>query len=193
MKKYDTRAEAKRAQKERARERLAPIIEAKRAREADERAKVKAEREAAKAAEREQKRQERLHPCEVCGAMTDRTKYCSEQCANKAENRRREIKRRHKLRDNGKVDYSITLEKLIKRDRNTCHICGGKCDSKDGVTVDGTFIAGDKYPSIDHLIPVAHGGVHTWDNVKLAHRVCNTKKSARRVFETEGGQMRLAI
>lgn len=33
------------------------------------------------------------------------------------------------------------------------------------------------YPSIDHIIPVSHGGTHTWDNVELAHRYCNGVKS----------------
>ena len=198
--KYETQEDAKRAKYENKkaklrleREALAPILEAKRAEAAAERAKKKAEREAAKTVEREQKRQERLHPCEICGEMTDRKKFCSDQCANKAANRQKEISRRHKLRENGKVDYSVTLEKLVKRDRNICHICGGKCDMNDCITVGGTFIAGDNYPSIDHLMPVARGGVHSWDNVKLAHRICNTKKAARRVFETESGQLRFAI
>lgn len=187
--KYANASEAKKAYYERYKERTAPEREAKK----QERESLAQARKAKREAEQERVRAEKMHPCEVCGAVTDRPKYCSEPCKNKAHHRRKEITRRHKLRDNGEVDYSVTLDKLIKRDRNTCHICGGKCDMKDGETVDGAFIAGDSYPSIDHLIPVAHGGVHTWDNVKLAHRICNTKKSARRVFETEGGQMRLAI
>lgn len=203
-KKYQSKEEKKKAERERQKERnrlkreaVAPILEAQKAeaaaKRAAERAKKKAEQDAIKAAERMRKKQERMHPCEVCGTMTDRAKYCSEACSNKASNRRKETARRHKLQENGKIDYSITLEKLIKRDRNTCHICGGKCNVNDCITVGGTFIAGDKYPSIDHLVPVARGGVHSWDNVKLAHRICNTKKSARRAFETESGQLRFAI
>jgi len=34
----------------------------------------------------------------------------------------------------------------------------------------------DLYPSIEHVIPIAKGGKHTWDNVKLAHRKCNMEK-----------------
>ena len=56
-------------------------------------------------------------------------------------------------------------------------ICGRPCDYED-YTVDGDiFIAGNWYPSIDHVIPVSKGGRHSWDNVKLAHRLCNTVKS----------------
>ena len=34
----------------------------------------------------------------------------------------------------------------------------------------------DRAPSIDHLIPVSDGGAHTWDNVALAHRTCNSTR-----------------
>ena len=57
----------------------------------------------------------------------------------------------------------------------------------------GHFIAGGRYPSIDHASPVAKGGAHTWDNVRLAHRDCNSVKSDGEVYETGDGQMRLAI
>ena len=43
-------------------------------------------------------------------------------------------------------------------------------------TDDGYFLAGDNYPSRDHVVPLAKGGTHTWDNVKLAHFRCNTLK-----------------
>lgn len=39
-----------------------------------------------------------------------------------------------------------------------------------------TFIAGNMYPSIDHVRPLSRGGLHEWGNVKLAHRICNSIK-----------------
>ena len=36
---------------------------------------------------------------------------------------------------------------------------------------------GANYPSIDHIIPVSRGGLHSWDNVRLAHFLCNAVKS----------------
>lgn len=137
------------------------------------------------------KLQARFHPCAICGTMTDRPKYCSQACANRAENNRKEVKRRHKLRENGKVDYSISLESLILRDKNICHICGCKCDRSDYQMIDGVFIAGNMYPSIDHVIAVANGGTHEWSNVKLAHRICNSNKNAEAVHEAENGQLML--
>jgi 5-methylcytosine-specific restriction endonuclease McrA len=34
-------------------------------------------------------------------------------------------------------------------------------------------------PTVDHIIPVSRAGTHTWDNVQLAHALCNSMKSAR--------------
>jgi len=33
-------------------------------------------------------------------------------------------------------------------------------------------------PTIDHVIPIVHGGPDTKANVQLAHRKCNTDKGA---------------
>lgn len=97
--------------------------------------------------------------------------FCSHECSNRNENRRNEINRRRKLKDNGQIDYSITLERLAKRDKDICYICNDKVD----FNLDGND---DYYPSVDHVIPVSKGGTHTWGNVKLAHRRCNYKKGA---------------
>jgi len=47
-----------------------------------------------------------------------------------------------------------------------------------------TFIAGNMYPSIDHVVPLSRGGLHEWGNVKLAHRICNSIKKDNDVLET---------
>lgn len=83
------------------------------------------------------------------------------------------------------VDKGITLKKLFKRDDGICHICGGKCDYEDyWYTKNDIFVAGDNYPVIDHVIPVKKGGVHSWENVRLAHKLCNTKKSDELPYPT---------
>lgn len=120
-------------------------------------------------------RQERMHSCPVCGIVTDRKKYCSDKCRRKAENKTREMRRRIKIRA-AMVDPDITLEGLYKRDEGRCYICGMQTLLTDYVTKDGTQICGDWYPSIDHVVPLSHGGLHSWANVKLAHRRCNYKK-----------------
>lgn len=114
-----------------------------------------------------------FHVCAVCGEVYTAhhpfSKYCSSKCARKL----------YKKRDryNGiTVDADITLEALARRDNNTCQICGGAVDWDDKKTINGTVICGNNYPSIDHIMPISKGGLHSWDNVQLAHRYCNTLK-----------------
>ena len=76
---------------------------------------------------------------------------------------------------------NIKLIKVIQRDDNTCYICGGKCDAFDCWYKNGKVVVGDAYPSIDHVVPLVKGGTHTWDNVRLAHKKCNTLKAGREV------------
>lgn len=73
-----------------------------------------------------------------------------------------------------KYDKSIRLSALIKKQNGICQICGKKIDMSDRI---GTAI-GNYYPTVDHIIPISLGGSHTWDNVQLAHMICNSKKGA---------------
>ena len=145
--------------------------------------------------EKQQKLNNRV--CSECGQVYNakhvNQKYCSIECARRHENRIKEITRRKYIRLNGKVNWDISLEKLIKRDNNSCHICGGKCNQKDYKIIDNNFIVGKDYPSIDHIKPVSKGGTHTWDNIKLAHHYCNTIKNDNDVYEDGSGQLTMAI
>ena len=113
------------------------------------------------------------HPCAICGEITTRKKYCSSDCARKAENAKSDLKKRKFMKDKV-IDKDITLKKLFNRDRGVCWICGQMCDYGDYERKDGYFVAGNRYPSIDHIIPRCEGGEHSWANIKLAHRICNT-------------------
>lgn len=119
--------------------------------------------------------------CSECGRnfFTSRgnKKTCCEECRKRSARRIHDLNRRGRLIKNGDADFSITLDKLIKRDENICHICGHECDKTDYKYVNDSFITGNTYPSIDHVKPISKGGKHTWDNVKLAHFRCNSIKS----------------
>lgn len=134
--------------------------------------------------------------CEECGSSftmkgSKRKSYCSEQCCKRNQNRRKELKNKFK---NAKIDYSISLKKLYERDNGVCYICGEMCDWEDyGVRDCGTIICGDRYPSIEHIVPASRGGSHTWDNVALAHRHCNTMKSNHLIYNTKTNQLRLSL
>ena len=146
-------------------------------------AKLRAKAEARRQKEREARRRREqkqvqigMTVCPVCGAMTLRPKYCSDKCAAKAYNKAHDTRRRQLISD-AMVDKDITVEGLFKRDNGICYLCGKPCRLDDYIIQDGQKQCGDWYPSIDHVVPLAKGGRHAWDNVRLAHRICNTRKS----------------
>ena len=168
---YENAKKRKRAEAKRRRERLKPEIERRKA-ERHERAIIN---QALRAEEAKQKKEARRHDCPVCGKSTTRIKYCSDECANRANNARHEAARRARMISQ-MVDKDITLKRLFVRDRGQCWICGMMCDYKDKEERQGVVITGNLYPSIDHIVPLSDGGAHSWDNVKLAHRICNTDR-----------------
>lgn len=56
----------------------------------------------------------------------------------------------------------VNRREVLKRDRHTCQYCGSQ-----------------KQLTLDHVIPRAQGGQHTWDNVVTACSTCNAQKGAR--------------
>lgn len=116
-----------------------------------------------------------LKICPQCGelyyASKSRTVYCSNVCYKKAFaqyiNRNKDFRKRVSRTEESK---SITLKALYKRDNGMCWLCGKPCD----YTLDSND---NYYPSIDHVIPIAKGGKDKWDNVRLAHRICNSFKN----------------
>lgn len=168
-----------------------PLCKEDRQKEKDRERREQVERDARIKAEQREMREadlisrqleERLaiHVCKNCGESYciestgyNSTKYCSEKCMKRWAMRVKND-RRHKKIASRRHDADITLEKLFRRDEGICYLCFGKCDWND-VDADGN--ACDNYPSIDHVKPIAKGGTHTWDNIKLAHRRCNWEKS----------------
>lgn len=123
--------------------------------------------------------------CFDCGQLIDcRSKYCEvhrgehQKESLKRQWRNNEYKRRSRLK--GKIkDKDISLEKLAERDGYICWLCGQLVDFNDYEIRDGQKQSGNYYPSIDHIIPVSLDGEHSWDNVKLAHRICNSYRGAK--------------
>ena len=156
------REERKKAEREQARQRQTD----RQARKAKRQADIEAERFA----------NTRLAECEVCGkafkTMRKNQVCCSPECTKRRQNRRHD----KRIDRSKKIDKNISVNRLYELDKGTCWICGGQCDQNDYYIKDNVFIAGDYYPSIDHIIPVCMGGVDAWNNVRLAHRICNTKR-----------------
>lgn len=111
--------------------------------------------------------------CIVCGkeyeTYNPAQKTCSKECGKKLAH----AHKHKRIPKSQLVDKDITLEALYRRDSGVCYLCGKKCDWNDKTDKS----VGPAYPSIDHMIPIAKGGLHAWTNVKLAHFECNWKKS----------------
>lgn len=142
-----------------------------------ERAKQRAEREAV-----EKAWYKALHTvereCAECGALfycldKETRRTCSTECSRRYKNRRAD----KRVPVDQQVDR-ITLKKLFKRDNGICYLCGCECDWNDWKTSQkGNTYPGDKYPTIEHVIPISKGGLNAWDNVRLACWKCNLDKA----------------
>lgn len=64
---------------------------------------------------------------------------------------------------------SIDALTVFERDGWICIICKDPIDPKKRCP-------DWKAATIEHLIPLAHGGTHTWSNVAPAHLICNLRK-----------------
>jgi 5-methylcytosine-specific restriction endonuclease McrA len=123
--------------------------------------------------------------CVVCGKIfvTHRSnaKCCSPECRKKYNNSTSTIRKDKRIAKDKRIDKGITAKRLYKRDGGVCWICGGMCDLNDYVVTDSTIICGDYYPSVDHVVAVCDGGEDSWDNVRLAHRICNSMRYYKKV------------
>lgn len=130
------------------------------------------------------------HTCKMCGREYTPRQYmddanlksfsdcgfCSVACRKKSARKKQSGTKsiRHRARKFGcEFDSSVTLKKLIERNGLKCGICGGMCDPNDH---GWTEYFGATSPTIDHIIPLSKGGSHTWDNVQVAHAICNSCK-----------------
>lgn len=138
--------------------------------------------EKAKEVERERRKKQReaeklarmrIGICIVCGeeyrTFNPVQKTCSQVCGKKLDYARKQ----KRIPKKQIIDKDITLEALFRRDSGVCYLCGKACDWND--KKENTV--GPNYPSIDHIVPVSRGGLHAWNNVRLAHFSCNLDKS----------------
>ena len=68
------------------------------------------------------------------------------------------------------VTHRVSIEQIGDRDKWTCHICSEHVDPY----LPGNHREGGTY---DHVIPLSKGGSDQVDNLKLAHWICNVRKS----------------
>lgn len=65
---------------------------------------------------------------------------------------------------------SLNVSRLMARDGTACAICGGYLDRS---VRDHDH---PQYVTFDHIVPRSRGGDSKLENLRLAHRLCNTKR-----------------
>ena len=109
----------------------------------------------------------------ACGAPITGNQTMCRACAKRKQNRYANVKKeRRRVAALTKESAQISVQTLYERDHGICWICGQLCD----ITADSND---NNYPSIDHVIPISKGGKDTWENVRLAHRRCNSVRGNR--------------
>jgi 5-methylcytosine-specific restriction endonuclease McrA len=99
------------------------------------------------------------------GDATGSRKYCSRACRRAIQRKKRKAKIRSVYVE------PVSMAILRRRDDDTCRICGTPVD----------FNARAPHPlaaTIDHVVPLANGGEHSYGNTQLAHLRCNHAKGA---------------
>lgn len=129
--------------------------------------------------------------CQGCGAPITgtaskvRCTACTTRKAKATHRAKHGRVNKHRLRAKkfGVAYEPINPIMLFDRDRWRCQVCGIKTPKK----LRGSFKP--NAPELDHRIPMAMGGPHTWANVQCACRSCNTKKGSTRIV----GQLPLFV
>lgn len=81
-------------------------------------------------------------------------------------------RRRAKLRGAERSDKGIGYISLKNRDGDLCYLCGQEMSFE--VLAKGQY--NPRRATIEHLIPISHGGLHVWGNVALTCWECNLRR-----------------
>lgn len=118
-------------------------------------------------------------PCSFCGLQFQpkhggQTKFCSRRCIARDAKRRYGTSARKRARWHG-VEYEpVDRIKVFERDGWRCQVCGRKTPR--------AWIGSNRpqAPELDHRIPMALGGSHSYANTQCCCRRCNNVKGGAR-------------
>lgn len=126
----------------------------------------------------------RAFACAECGrAVTPplgntRRAYCSEVCAKRSG--KRANRKAERARRRSQQVEPVNPTKVFDRDGWKCQLCGKSTPRK----LRGKNLPNS--PELDHIVPLAAGGEHSYRNTQCACRACNGVKAANPL-----GQLRL--
>ena len=80
-----------------------------------------------------------------------------------------------------KIGYSeyVDIDVLLNRQGHICALCGKRINTTNNPNA-------NEAKSIDHIIPLSLGGVHSYRNCQAVHRVCNSSKGNRAILDKTG-------
>lgn len=119
--------------------------------------------------------------CKACGKriITLGIEWASATCSDECRGRwAKECKKayrttyyaKRRAREQETRSEPIYRHKVYAADDHKCYLCGGPLIMSEAVPHPHA-------PTIDHVKPLAHGGAHTYDNIRAAHFICNSRKS----------------
>lgn len=83
-----------------------------------------------------------------------------------------QVRHRRRARKLAAFVENVSRATLMDRDSWMCGICGGLIDHEAKAPEPLS-------PSIDHIVPLARGGQHSYANTQAAHLGCNVRKGAK--------------
>ena len=105
--------------------------------------------------------------CEAC-----RRKHAEQvKQSEPAKRWKKQAKAKRRARGKSVISAPVSLVDVVRAHGKRCHLCG-----KD---VDLSTINQPTSATMDHLVPLALGGWHDLNNLRLAHHLCNSMKGAQ--------------
>lgn len=104
--------------------------------------------------------------CPDCYKYHTGRRFCSRICGSRYWSKLHAAMTRAKTKGAAVLE-TIALGLVAERDGWRCHICKKKVEVGDA--------------SVDHLVPLSKGGDHSWENVSLAHKRCNSRRGPGRL------------
>ncbi len=116
-------------------------------------------------------------PCKECGTVftpeygDQRRAFCSSECMRKQQRRIGKATRKARMRKAARTE-AVDWLAVFNRDGWRCKLCGCRTPKRLRGTTD------DRAPELDHIVPLAHGGEHSYANTQCLCRKCNQEKGA---------------
>jgi 5-methylcytosine-specific restriction endonuclease McrA len=113
--------------------------------------------------------------CQWCGSKRFNRVHANKMfCSCKCSSKHGKAQRRHRKKATVS-EHGVNWKSAVKRFGWGCACCKTECVRPQGFNLPNEA-------TLDHIHPIAKGGSHTWDNVQVLCRSCNTRKSDSETF-----------